>query len=246
MPLATLQYCSQPIAKQITMHVILPSGPGPFPVVYQLHGLSDDASAWLRWTSIERYAVAREMMVVLLDGERFFYCDLPIPCMKWESHILESVAVVDRTFRTRAERRFRAIGGLSMGGYGAMKIGLKHPDLFASIATHSGAYDLPGFRARNSQIDALFAKGVPAADDVFKLARKPGIKPAIRFDCGTEDYLIEDSRRLHALLDRRGITHTYEEHPGDHNWAYWDRHVEAALDFHRASFDRAAASVRRR
>lgn len=235
MPLATIRYSSDPIGKQCEMHVIWPNGKGPFPVVYQLHGLSDDAGAWLRWTSIERYATARSLMVVLLDGERFFYTDLGVPGMAYEQHILHAVDFVDRTFPTRAVRAQRGLGGLSMGGYGAMKIGLKHPDRFASIAAHSGAYDVAGFRARNPQLAALLPT-VKAGDDVYKLAARPGAKPAIRFDCGGSDFLIEDSRRLHALLTRKGIDHVYEEHPGDHNWAYWDLHVQAALDFHCAAF----------
>ncbi|MBI5939809.1 MAG: esterase family protein, partial [Caulobacterales bacterium] len=195
----------------------------------------DDAGAWLRWTSIERYATARGLMVVLLDGERFFYTDLAIPGMNWEQHILFAVDFVDRTFPTRAVRAQRGIGGLSMGGYGAMKIGLKHPDRFASIAAHSGAYDVKGFRASQPQLAALMPT-VRAGDDVYKLAVRPGPKPAIRFDCGSEDFLLDDNRRLHRLLERKGIAHVYEEHPGGHGWDYWDRHVPAALDFHCAAF----------
>lgn len=251
MALAHVHYWSPALQKQCGMFITLPDGDvGRLPVVWQLHGLSDDYTIWQRRTSIERYAERYRVLVAMPDGGRAFYCDSPLG--RWEQHILDSVAFVERTFPVIAAREGRAIGGLSMGGYGAMKIGLKHPDVFCSIAAHSGVIDV-GERAALSDVAekrAIFGRGVPSGDDCFALARtharRRGPKPALRIDCGSEDFLIEHNRRFHAHLAKLKVAHEYEEHPGAHNWDYWDLHVDAALRFHRRQFDALARPAARR
>ncbi len=234
MSLFHLHYWSAPLQKQCGAYAIIPDGDGPFRVVYQLHGLSDDYTIWLRRTSIERYAEKVGLMVVLLDGARSFYVDSPSGLGRYESHILESVAFIDRTFRTIPAPEGRAIGGLSMGGYGAMKIGLKSPDLFGSVASHSGALDVTALLDESlcPELPIIFPDGPRAEEDPFTLAARPGRKPALYFDCGADDFLIEHNRRFHARLAELGVAHTYKEFPGTHCWEYWDKHISAALLFH--------------
>lgn len=244
MALAHLHYNSPALNKQCAMFVtVAEQGDEPRPVVYMLHGLSDDYTIWQRRTSIERYAERYGVLVAMLDGGRSFYCDWPGAGGKWEQHILDSIAFVDRTFHTIANGDGRGIGGLSMGGYGAMKIGLKYPDRFASIVSHSGCLDVAGDRALRDipEVDQLFPKRVPPGDDCFALAKRwkarRGAKPALRFDCGVDDFLIGQNRRFHAHLERIGVVHQYDEYPGAHSWEYWDQHVDTALQFHRRFFD---------
>ncbi|HEY3417477.1 MAG TPA: alpha/beta hydrolase family protein [Armatimonadota bacterium] len=236
MPLVHVNYFSKPLAKQSALYAILPEGQSaPYRVIYMLHGLSDDYTIWQRRTSIERYADRYGLMIVMLDGARSFYCDVPKCQEHYEQHVLESIRLVDGMFRTVPEASSRGIGGLSMGGYGAMKLGLKYPELFGSVAAHSGALDITDL-LDNSDIpglDIIFGKQLDPSEDCFALAARPGPKPALRFDCGVDDHLLEHNRRFHDHLERLGIKHTYKEYPGSHTWDYWDTHVQAALQFHR-------------
>ena len=117
--------------KMTSCMVILPenAGPGPFPVWYLLHGLSDNHTAWTRRTSLERYVGDLPLIVVMPDGGRGFYTDSATePAGAFETFIVRDlVGFVDRTFQTRANREGRVISGLSMGGFGAVKLALKHP-----------------------------------------------------------------------------------------------------------------------
>jgi putative tributyrin esterase len=225
-------------------YVVLPeAASAPLPVVYMLHGLSDDHTAWQRRTSIERFADGIGLMVVMLDGARSFYVDAANGAGNYEKHVLETGDFIDRHFRTAGGPRGRAIGGLSMGGYGALKLGLKYPERFASVAAHSSAVDMVRLRRDNTnwpELPAIYGAQVAAGEDCFRLAARPGPKPALRIDCGTEDSLLDDNRRFHARLTELRVPHDYLEFPGGHDWAYWDRHIEAALRFHREVFDGSA------
>ncbi len=133
------------IAQQTNMTVLLPedaSPEGPFPVLYLLHGLSHDDSIWTRRTSLERYVAGMPLVVVMPDGGRGFYTDARRG-PAWQRHVMEDVmGFVERFFPVARDGRGRVIGGLSMGGYGAMKLALKYPDRFCSVAAHSSAFDI--------------------------------------------------------------------------------------------------------
>lgn len=234
MSLFQVHYFSQPLNKMSGMFIVLPDDGGPFPVVYLLHGLSDDYTAWQRRSSVERYADALGIMVVMPDGGRSFYTDMQGGAGQYEQHILETVRFIDRTFRTIDAPGARGIGGLSMGGYGAMKLGLKYPELFGSVTSHSGALDMAATLAENPwpELQLIFGDNLTSGDDCFALARQPGRKPAISFDCGLDDFLLEQNRRFHVHLNGAGVPHAYHEYSGGHTWAYWDEHVPAALRFH--------------
>lgn len=238
MSLLHIGYFSTALQKQMGMNVVLPDGDGPFRTVYQLHGLSDDYTMWLRRSNIERYAEGRGLLLVMPDGGRSFYTDMAIAPGNYEQHIIETVRFIDRTFRTIASPQGRAIGGLSMGGYGAMKLGLKYPDIFNSVASHSSVFDIVyrHQQERAWELQTVYGDTVNPDDDPFALAAKAGAKPALYFDCGVDDFLIEDNRKFHAHLDGLGLAHEYHEYPGAHSWDYWDTHVPAALDFHLQHF----------
>jgi putative tributyrin esterase len=225
------------LAKWSNMYVIVPEGAGPFPVLYLLHGLSDDHSIWLRRTSIERYMDGVPMIVVMPDGHRSFYINDPRPAgQPYEDHIVQDViGFVDSTFRTIPDRGARAIAGLSMGGYGAMMLALRHPDLFSVACSHSGALlCFHGEHKERPLLDELTPLFPAGKYDCFALARQlkaSSTKLAIRMDCGHDDFIVEDSRAFHAHLAELGIDHVYEEFPGDHNWAYWDVHIQDTIRF---------------
>src|SRR5271163_4383628 len=139
MALATLSFFSRSIGLTSNITAILPDGPGPFPVFYLLHGLSDDHSTWSRRTSIERYVSGIPLVIVMPETARGWYTNSEtLPGLRYEDHITQDVIpFIDRLFPTIARREGRVIGGLSMGGYGAVKLALKFPDTFCSATSHS-------------------------------------------------------------------------------------------------------------
>jgi S-formylglutathione hydrolase FrmB len=250
MPLIHLNYHSQALGLASGLFAVVPERPGPHPAVYLLHGLSDDYTIWQRRTAVERYADELGIAVVLLDGGRSFFCDLPDGRGDYERHILESIATCERLLRLRPERSARAIGGLSMGGGGAIRIALRHPGMFVSAHSHSGLLDpaayyrLPRAHLRKDWVGAAlvaaFGARLPASADPFAQARAAvrsgAALPALHLDCGAEDFLLPHNRAFRDLLGRLRIGHVYAEHPGAHGWDYWDRHLPAALRFHCRAF----------
>ncbi len=257
MALSTLHWFSQVLGKQTTTQVLLPDvGEPPFPTLYLLHGRSDDHTTWLRRTRLESYVAKLPLIVVMPDGHRGFYtnnADGPA----WAKHVGEElVAMVERTFHARPERSARAIGGLSMGGYGALRVGLAYADKFCSINSHSGAVGWSRIRdgvslreeaeRRNwgpvvlAEMLRIFGQGTlrGSAHDPLVHARKAkraGRLPRLLIDCGTEDFLLEGNREFSRALTIAKIPHWYREFPGAHDWDYWDLHIRDALAFHAES-----------
>jgi putative tributyrin esterase len=222
MAFATIHYLSRSLRKASAFNIVFPeepAAPRPWAAFYLLHGLSDDNTIWERRTSIERYVAGWPLVVVMPDGGRGFYTN-----------------AID----VKAERSGRAIGGLSMGGYGAIKLGLKHPERFASVNSHSGAVgflrgDTKRAKEHYPEFDRVFGKALEdGPEDPFTIVKRidHGRVPKLRIDCGTEDFLLDQNRSFHALLESLHIAHEYQEFPGGHDWAYWDRHVQEALAFH--------------
>ena len=245
MAFATIDYFSNSLTKASSFNVVFPEDPKiapPWSVFYLLHGLSDDNTIWTRRTSVERYIAGLPLVLVMPDGGRGWYTNAQSPPnSRYEDDlIVDVVGLVDRTFPVKADRSGRAIGGLSMGGYGALKLGLKHLDKFSSVTSHSGAL------AITDRDPAKVLSGIPDYANVFGPTPKGGpgdLKtlvekidhgrvPAIRIDCGVSDFLIEENREFHKHLDDLHIKHEYEEFPGEHNWDYWDLHVREAIEFH--------------
>jgi S-formylglutathione hydrolase FrmB len=234
MAVSQVQFFSVALGKWTTFSVILPDlGDGPFPVLFQLHGLSDDHQAWIQRSNLVRHVAGLPLIVVLPDGGTSGYLDwVPADLLnknRYEALIMNDItAFLKRSFNVTDDRW--AIGGLSMGGYGAMRLGLKYPDRFASIWAHSSAFHISGM----SGVGFVDPESVATAD-VFTLA--DGLVgrenlPEITFDCGVDDNLIKHNRDFDAHLTKIGLPHTYAEHPGAHTWDYWDQHVVSALGQH--------------
>ncbi|MBW8782788.1 MAG: esterase family protein [Verrucomicrobia bacterium] len=253
---STVHWKSDVIGKQTTMQVLLPeTGTPPYATFYLLHGLSDDSTTWLRRTRIESHVRDLPLIVVMPDGYRGFYTDND-QGPAYARHIGEELpAFVERTFRARAERGARAIGGLSMGGFGALRVGLGYADRFCSINSHSGAVGWGNITGGQSYWEEAQRRGWPVEftaelqrvfgsaplgtdHDILTLARraeKARQLPALLLDCGTDDFLLEDNRVFHASLTAAKIPHVYREFPGAHTWDYWDEHIGDALRFHAAN-----------
>ena len=240
MAFGEFHYYSSALGKATACNVIFPeetAQPGPYPVFYLLHGLSDDHSNWQRRTSIERYVQSLPLIVVMPDGGRGWYSNAHEGYNYEDAIIEDCIGFIDRTFATDARREARSIGGLSMGGYGAIKLALQHPDLFVSANGHSGAYGFGHAQWRTEESEFRRIVGPQNTDgplDLWKIAADSPAqnRPALRIDCGSSDFLIEQNREFSAHLNELSIAHEYEEFLGAHDWAYWDKHVQGALRFH--------------
>ncbi len=243
MAVCEIHTCSgNALNKMASFVAILPEqAQGPFPVLYLLHGLSDDHTAWTRRTSIERYITGVPLIVVMPDGGRSWYSDSKAnPNAAYESYIINDlVGFVDSTFQTKASRGGRAIAGLSMGGYGAFKLALQHPDMFCAAVSFSGAVDmqsrLDSQPAWTAEHQLIFGGNIGGTrEDILTLLKEcdPAIRPALWMSCGIEDFLIDDNRRTHETMESLGIPHFYREDPGyGHGWNYWDLMIQEALVF---------------
>lgn len=243
MALSELRFFSPTIGKQVGAYVLLPDkGTPPYATFYLLHGLSDDYSIWLRRTRIEEYVKDLPLAVVMPDGFRAAYTNHDVGFAYADYMINDVMGTVERHFNVKRDRKARCIGGLSMGGYGALRLGLGFPNLFASVNSHSGALlwgsSPPAARsgAHPTEFQLVFGKSPRGTDhDLIALARHAQKKrklPRIRIDCGTEDFLIEHNRSYVAKLKAMKIAHEYDEYPGAHDWNYWDTHVREAIAFH--------------
>ena len=126
------------------------------------------------------------------------------------------------------------IGGLSMGGYGALMLGGRFPDLYAAVSAHSSITRLAEMAEFVEEPVAGYEEAIAVHDVISVLKANRDQLPPVRFDCGTEDPLLEGNRLLHRQLTAAGIAHEYEEFPGGHEWPYWATHVEKTLRFFNA------------
>ena len=247
----TIQFRSTLIGKTLPYNVVLPtdyraSRNSRYPVLYLLHGLSGHYSDWLTRTNVADYGAKYRMIVVMPEGNDGWYTDSPtVGSDKYESYFVkELIPDVQRRYRTIESRYGRGVGGLSMGGYGALKFGLKYPATFAFAASMSGALDAASWPEKDLMAGAI-RESVPRvfgpdgsetrkANDIFEMVRaisaaRSSSLPYLYFDCGTEDPVCGSNPPFAALLREKKIPHEYRQLPGNHSWQYWDRQVQEVL-----------------
>lgn len=217
-----------------------------WPVVYLLHGLDGHATNWFDKTDVEQAAARLGLVVVTPEGGNGWYTDTTGPQGEaWESALLEEVVPdVEKRFPMRTDRSGKAIAGLSMGGYGAIKIGLRFPERFALAASISGAVAAPHLLERpetpswgllRDSIARTFGDPeIARRNDPFRLLKDASDEqvaalPFLYLDCGTEDALFAQNRELSELLLARKVRHEFRERPGRHDWKYWGEQVEDVL-----------------
>jgi putative tributyrin esterase len=248
----TVQFKSELIGKVLPYDTLLPPGyfksNKRYPVLYLLHGLFGHHDDWITRTNLAEYAGMYDLIIVTPEGNDSWYIDsATVASDKYESYILrELIPDVDARYRTIKDRRARGVAGLSMGGYGALKYGLKHPDYFAFAGSLSGALDPanrtdehPGFAWDILRASITAAFGPPKsparqANDLHQIAlnltaANIASLPYLYFDCGLEDGFLPTNRELSETLIAKKIPHQYRQLPGGHNWGYWDRQVREVL-----------------
>lgn len=247
MALLRCDFFSDTLGLSTSMTVILPqettqqigmtgeAAPEP-PVLYLLHGLSDDDTIWSRRTSIERYVAPLGLAVVMPQVHHSFYSDEVHGLPFWSFLTQELPSLVHRFFRLSSRREDTFVAGLSMGGYGALKWALREPWRFGAAASLSGALALshPSPRADPDfarQMQRVFGDGPTdgTSDDVIHLARTadPATCPDLFIACGTEDFLYPANA---WFVEQAGhLPLTVEFGPGDHEWDYWDARIQDVL-----------------
>ncbi|WP_019915083.1 alpha/beta hydrolase [Paenibacillus sp. HW567] len=212
------------------------------PTLYLLHGLSDDDSIWLRRTSIERYVAQMGIAVVMPQVHRSFYTDMAEGGRYW-TFISEELPELARSFFPLSpEREDTFVAGLSMGGYGAIKLGLRKPETFAAAASLSGALDMAHHfmnmedpTKKAPEYERIFGKTdiENTPQDLLWLLNEvdhsTGPKPLLYQCCGTEDFLYDDNQAFRKACAKTSLSLTYEEGPGEHEWGYWDTKIQDVL-----------------
>lgn len=214
-----------------------------YPVLYLLHGMSDDQTVWQRRTSIERYAAQYGIAVVMPTVHLSFYTDMKYGLKYWTFLSDELPKICHEFFPNISEKREDTFAaGLSMGGYGAMKLGLLKADKFAGAASLSGAVDMVSAMKNRDEEAEIFKLIFGSAEEMegtdndllaaatrLKESGKP--LPELYLWCGTEDFLYQDNLSMLKRLKELGIPVTYEESAGDHQWCYWDEKIQRVLQW---------------
>jgi S-formylglutathione hydrolase FrmB len=246
-----VDFFSEALALSTSMTVLLPqhtttqigmagrTTSGPPPVLYLLHGLSDDDTIWLRRTSIERYVAPLGIAVVMPQVHRSFYADEAYGGRYWTFLSEELPELVHGWFRLSQRREETFVAGLSMGGYGALKWALRQPERFAAAASLSGALDVAGLRTSRIRpedprlFDRVFGTAPVAgtADDLLAMVAHadPATLPALYVACGEQDELLPDNRRFLEGCAAASVRVASSITAGAHDWDYWDAAIQDVL-----------------
>ncbi|WP_303166645.1 alpha/beta hydrolase [Bifidobacterium dentium] len=255
-------FASNALKRKTSMKAIIPADPydtdtgtapeydefcNPMRSLYLLHGYGGDCNDWIDNTDIQRLAKNHRIAVFLPSGENSFYVDSAMRG-DWESFIVdELVPFTRRMFNVSHDAANTFIAGNSMGGFGALNLGLGHPEIFGKAAALSSALILdtingiePGYRDLIADYD--YYRSV--FDDLTKIAGGPndprermrmavheGTMQPLYLACGSEDFLIERNRAFVALARELGVDVVYEEHSGVHDWTFWNQHITTAIEW---------------
>lgn len=242
--LDTLIVESTSMGKQISNLVILPENYAAqdqsLPVVYLLHGAGGNYTSWVsKAPHIKAYANTHNIIIVCPDGGvTSWYFDSPIDAsMQYETYVSEElVEAVDKKYNTIANKKARAITGLSMGGHGAFYLAFRHTDIWGAAGSMSGGLDLRPYpnhwdisKRLGSQSENKKRWSENSVINMIYLLDGRNLK--LIFDCGIDDFFYDDNQRMHEKLVERRIPHDYIERPGRHNWDYWNNAIAYQLLF---------------
>ncbi len=251
MALIHVNFYSKTLGMQRSMDVVIPQkangiGQGSaereekFPVLYLLHGGSDNHTIWQRRTSIERYALEKGLAVVMPATDLGFYADMKYGYDFWQFFSKEIFELVNEFFPgISTDRKDTFAAGLSMGGFGTLKLGIMCPERFGAVASLSGMVDLVSWYGGNSdrQFELIYGtkeEVVGSINDLpyqmEQLITSGKSMPKFYMTCGTEDFLYPMNAAFRERFKDR-IDLTYHEEPGSHEWSYWDRNIQKILNW---------------
>ena len=264
----SLKIKSTTLGKDVEYSIYLPADYDKsnrrYPVLYLLHGYSDDETGWTQFGEVQgigdrciQSGDATPMIIAMPDGGVTWYLNSYDGKIKYEDFFVnEFIPFIDATYRTRTTKQYRAIAGLSMGGYGTLLMATKHPDLFAAAAPlSSGVFTDDEIvnaeqRTWNVVLGELYGKkDLTGKDRLTEHYYKNSILKIIEtgnadelkkvryyIDCGDKDFLIKGNMALHSVMIDKKIPHEFRVREGVHNWPYWRTALPEVLKFVSQSF----------
>ena len=245
MALLHVDFFSKTLGMMMNMDVILPQDTpqdAKYPTLYLLHGMSDNHTAWQRRTSIERYADEKRIAVIMPTTHLGWYTDMKNG-LNYYTFIAKELPSICRDLfpKISPHREDTYAAGLSMGGYGALKLGLLDSETFSAVASLSGAVHM-GIHKNDTEVSDLFRNVFGTSDDfnasnndlyyaAGRLAESDKPLPKVYMWCGTEDFLYKQNTAMRDRLRTLSYDLTYDESPGDHQWKYWDEKIRTVLDW---------------
>ncbi|MDH4058976.1 MAG: esterase family protein [Cyclobacteriaceae bacterium] len=262
----SLKFKSAILGKEVEYSLYLPpdydQSNRRYPVLHLLHGYTDDETGWTQFGEVKAIAdralqkgEMTSMIIAMPDGGVGWYINSADEKVKYEDFFIkEFIPHIDATLRTRAEKRYRSIAGLSMGGHGAMIMALKHPSLFsvcaplsAGIITREAIITMPeenwnnvfaipygknnGEERLTDHLQNNWVLGLVEAADADEIK-----KVKYYIDCGDKDFLIKGNMTLHSMLIDKKVSHEFRVREGIHNWEYWRDSLPEVFKFVSASF----------
>jgi enterochelin esterase-like enzyme len=261
---------SKILGKEVRYSIYLPSdyesSQRRYPVLYLLHGYSDDETGWAQFGEVQKIAnetisngEATQMIIVMPDAGVSWYINDAAGKVKYEDFFInEFIPFIDSIYKTRNKKQYRAVAGLSMGGYGSFIYAMKHPDLFSAAAPLSAAIwnddhiiGMPENGWKNYKFNELFGTDLAGKNrltetwnknSVLKLAATVAVEKLnqVRYyiDCGDDDILVKGNMELHSIFLDRKVKHEFRVRDGAHNWPYWRSALPEVLKFVSESFHR--------
>jgi len=236
-----------------------------YPVVYLLHGYTDNETGWIQYGEANRIAdegiatgTIPPMIIIMPDAKITWYMNDYKDEYRYEDMFFEEfIPFIDENYRTRPEKQFRGVSGLSMGGHGSLIYSFKHPDMFAACAAFSAGVltneqfrEIPG-EEYDDLFETIFETGVEGEQRLTEHYKQNSPLNLIEslpveslkqvryyIDCGDDDWLNEGNATLHILLKQKEIPHEYRVRDGDHQWEYWRTGLPEGLKFIGKSFHR--------
>lgn len=234
-----INFFSEVLGREVSVNAVIPQTDGNYKTLYLLHGLSDNHTAWQRYTRVEQFASRANLALIMPNCDRSFYTDMAKGDSYFSFITNELPRVMRSFFRGMTDRREDTfIAGLSMGGYGAFKAALTYPERYAAACSLSGALDIAFMIEKYGIPDEGFfslifgdsSRFKGSENDLFALLEKDLREkkelPALFMSCGTEDPIIPCSRSFYEYGAARGVKIGYTESKGCHNWAYWNERIE--------------------
>lgn len=248
MAFITLNFYSEALGMQTQVDVLIPqretegeigieskADGQKYKCLYLLHGCSDDQTIWMRRTSVERYASKYGVAVVMPFAARSYYSDMKYGEKYYQFIAKELPRTIQEFFNISDKREDNYVCGLSMGGYGALKVGLRECDNFCAAAGLSAVTIFEG-RYDWRILKNVFGDPVEIPDDdrldklALKQAENPN-RPKVFIGCGTEDSLYKENLQFRKMLENLGYDVTYRESSGEHSWNFWDEYIQYVLEW---------------
>jgi S-formylglutathione hydrolase FrmB len=213
-----------------------------YPVLYLLHGWAGDYTNWVKLTHLVEYSRRYPIIIVTPDARNSWYVNsATVPGDRFEDYMISDlIPEIDSHWRTLASPEHRSIAGLSMGGYGSVLFGLKHPGLFAVVGSVSGAFDgpdgiesvMPDLRESTDRAYGPAGSATRINNDIYSLIEKADDKtaPYLFLECGSQDPLLSSNRKFVKDLSSKNVRYEYHEYPGAHSWDFWDHSLPMMLE----------------